>query len=215
MPVLAPGCMNRKTKEEVLEEFRSGTIQDAALAVIARKGVDEATVQEIADEAGVAKGTVYVYFRDREELLAKTADRAFDRLIDALEPAFNSSGTFSERLTAVVVRQLEFFDENDSLFRATMALSQRNSESAQLCNGSRGLYIARLEKMFVEARDRGEIRDLDPIAVAALYRDCVRGVIIRRIEKQSRTPRIDEASFIVSILLHGIAATEVETEHEA
>jgi AcrR family transcriptional regulator len=204
--------MSRKTKEEVLEEYRCGSIQDAALAVIARKGVDEATIQEIADEAGVAKGTVYVYFRDREELLAKTADRAFDRLLEVLEPAFSAPGPFSERLLSVVLKQLEFFDENRSLFRATMALSQHNPESSKSCLGSRAIYIGKLETMFVDAHARGEIRNLDPLAVAAMYRDCVRGVIIRRSENESRTPRSEEASFIVSILLHGIASNEVETK---
>ncbi|MGZ7032185.1 MAG: helix-turn-helix domain-containing protein, partial [Thermoanaerobaculia bacterium] len=41
-------------------EFRTQTICDAAMRVVARKGVRNVTVQDIADEAGVAKGTVYI-----------------------------------------------------------------------------------------------------------------------------------------------------------
>src|SRR5690349_16909447 len=117
--------MTRKTKEEVLEQFRCASIQDAAMAVIARKGIDESTIQEIADEAGVAKGTIYVYFKDRDELLAKTSDRLFENLLADLAPAFDAEGPFSEKLQGLALRQLHFFDEHRALFRATMALSQR------------------------------------------------------------------------------------------
>jgi AcrR family transcriptional regulator len=84
--------MSRKTKEEVLEEFRIASIQEAAMAVIGRKGIDDTTIQDIADEAGIAKGTVYVYFRDREELLAKTGDRLFENLLNELIPGVRSRG---------------------------------------------------------------------------------------------------------------------------
>lgn len=207
--------MPPKTKEEVIEEYRCASIEDAAVAVIARKGVEHATLQEIADEAGIAKGTIYVYFRDREELLLKTANRAFERLITELEPAFASTGPLATKLRSVVMRQLQFFDENAELFRASMALSRHENEAAQRKRaGALRRYADRVETMFVEAKARGEIRDLDPAAVAALYRDCLRGVLVRRLERKSRTPREDEVEFIASILLRGIQTSESKTAEE-
>lgn len=194
--------MSRKTKGEVVEEFRCASIQDAAMAVIARKGIDDMTIQDIADEAGIAKGTVYLYFRDRDELLAKTANRAFEKLLTELEPTFTTSGSFADRLLAVVLRQLQFFDDNRALFRASLALSGGVHKPK---GGSYAQYAARLEKMFADAAESGEIRDLDPLAVAAVYRDCMRGVIVRRIEQKPRMTREQDAQFIVSILLRGIS----------
>jgi len=55
-----------KTKADVVEEFRKESICDAAMRVVARKGMKNVTVQDIADEAGVAKGTVYIYFQSRD-----------------------------------------------------------------------------------------------------------------------------------------------------
>jgi AcrR family transcriptional regulator len=196
----------RRTKEEVLEEYRCSTIEDAAIAVIARKGVEHATIQEIADEAGIAKGTVYVYFKDREALLSRVADRAFTRLCDELAQVFDAPGTFAQRLEALVVKQISFFDENADLFRATMALSRREAEAPRKhWPASYTRYSALLESMFQTARESGEIRgDLEPAAVVGVYRDCLRGVLIRRIEHKSRTPRADDAHLIVSVLLRGI-----------
>jgi AcrR family transcriptional regulator len=201
----------KKTKEQVLEEFRCGSIQDAAMSVIARKGIDATTIQDIADEAGIAKGTVYLYFRDREELFAKAADRAFEKLVLDLEPAFDADGPFPERLRGVVLQQLEFFDENRAYFRATMAHPKPESQKRKLSSYAR--YAARLEKLFADARESGELRaGLAPTAVADLYRDCIRGAIVRRLDrptvKKSRTSMAADAELIASILLHGIQPGE-------
>lgn len=201
--------MKGRTKEEIVEEFRCASICDAAMGVIARKGIDDTTIQDVADEAGIAKGTVYLYFRDREELLAKTADRAFEKLLADLEPAFDAPGSFEETLLRVVIRQLQFFDDNRALFRATLALTQRDGGQSKRQSGCYQTYSARLEQLFAGAKTRGEMRDLDPAAVSAVYRDCLRGVIFRRLDvppsqKKSRTPVEADARFIVSILLRGI-----------
>ncbi len=52
--------MTSKSKEEVVQEFRVQSLQEAAMRVIARKGMAAATMAEIAKEAGVAKGTIYL-----------------------------------------------------------------------------------------------------------------------------------------------------------
>ena len=180
------------------------------MAVIARKGIDETTIQDIADEAGIAKGTVYLYFRDRDELFAKTANRAFEKLVAELEPTFNAPGPFADRLLAVVLRQLRFFDDNRMLFRASLALSHREAGLHKPKLGSFAQYAARLEKMFVDAKESGEMRELDPLAISAMYRDCLRGLIVRRIEQKPRTTREEDAQFIVSILLRGIEAPKIQ-----
>ena len=199
--------MARRTKEEVIEEFRCSSIQDAALRVIARKGIDGATIQEIAEDAGVAKGTVYVYFRDREELFARTTDRLFEELLEVVQPAFDMAGTFAEKIRRVVTLQLKFFDEHRALFRATLALAQREAENSKQRTKCFTQYMTRIEKLFAEAGENGELREgLDPDAVAAVHRDLVRGVITRRLEPRKDKSRSaeEEADFIVSILLRGV-----------
>ena len=76
-----------KSKEDVVQEFRVQSIQEAAIRVISRKGMASATMQEIAEEAGVAKGTIYLYFRDREELVEKTFETAMEKLFVQIDEA--------------------------------------------------------------------------------------------------------------------------------
>src|SRR5574337_1289444 len=53
-----------------LEDARRAQIVAAAARVFARKGFDRATISEIAEAAGLAEGSIYNYFRSKEELLA-------------------------------------------------------------------------------------------------------------------------------------------------
>src|SRR5437667_8428699 len=57
-----------KTKQEVVSEFRCGTILEAARKIFAKKGYEAATVDDVAEAAGVAKGTLYLYFRSKREI---------------------------------------------------------------------------------------------------------------------------------------------------
>ncbi len=55
----------RKTKEEVIIEFRRSSILDAAYRLFIAKGFESTTIDDIALGAGVAKGTVYLYYKSK------------------------------------------------------------------------------------------------------------------------------------------------------
>src|SRR5213080_1979491 len=109
--------MANRSKEEVVSEFRIQSIQDAALRVIARKGMSAATMAEIASEAGVAKGTIYLYFRDRDELVEKTFDTAIGQLHARVEQAIAAGTSFEEKLRGYVAAKLSFFQDHRDFFR--------------------------------------------------------------------------------------------------
>ena len=57
-----------KTKQQVVTEFRRAEILDAARTVFASNGFDTATVDDIALAAGVAKGTIYLYYPSKRDI---------------------------------------------------------------------------------------------------------------------------------------------------
>ena len=73
---------------EYKEEARR-KIMDAALHVCAVKGYHDATMDDVADSIGVSKGTLYLYFKSKEELFRAISDRFQDRLKEGLERMFN------------------------------------------------------------------------------------------------------------------------------
>ena len=69
----------RKTKTALVTDFRRSQILDAARQSFVARGLAGTTVDGIARTAGVAKGTVYLYFRSKAELLDGLRARYFER----------------------------------------------------------------------------------------------------------------------------------------
>jgi AcrR family transcriptional regulator len=191
----------------VLEEFRVQTIQDATMRVIARKGLTEATMQDIADEAGIAKGTIYLYFSDRQQLLEQTVESKFSDLNQRMEEAFaDEHGTFAERLTRIMTTHFGFFDENHEFFRVLIAMTEK-----ERCSGERKrqhpryrAYIQRLTRFFEAGIATRQIRECDPERLALFVAEGTRGLIMQRVEETDPPPLQNDIRMIIRSLFQGI-----------
>lgn len=196
----------KKTKEQVVEEFRIQTIHEAAMRVIARKGIAQATMQEIADEAGIAKGTIYLYFQDRTRLFESVADTTVERLLSELEPIWEENVSVGERLAKIVRSQFLFFEENGELFRAFQSLHE-NDPDARCRREQHPLwerYLDRLESLLVEGMKRRELRRRDPRRLAMFLADSSRSLLFRRVVDRENPAVEDDVELVVSTILHGI-----------
>jgi AcrR family transcriptional regulator len=201
-----------KSKEDVVQEFRVQSIQEAAIRVISRKGMASATMQEIAEEAGVAKGTIYLYFRDREELVEKTFETAIGELHKRIDAALDSEGPFAQRLRAVITAKLAFFNENREFFRLYHTLRMPEGSATQQRRQKRNCqpqYRARVDRLAAHlklAMDAGEVRPLDPKRLALFLIETSTAIVLERLSEDAPPPESDDVELIVSTLLNGIAA---------
>lgn len=199
-----------RSKEEVVQEFRIQTIRDAAMRVIARKGMAAATMQEIADEAGVAKGTIYLYFRDRDELVEKTFESAMSDLHDRVEVALEKEGSFEEKLRAVLAAQIEYFQANREFFRLYISLrypegsAQQQRRQKRHCQPQYKSRVERIAGVLREAMARGEIRQLDPMRLALFIIEGSNAVIIERVLDEAPPPAEADIELIAGMILGGI-----------
>ena len=199
-----------RTKEEVIEEFRIGTIKEAAVRVIGRKGLSGASMQEIAEEAGIAKGTIYLYFKNQQELLEAAVDHALSALLERLEGALEGSGTFSERLGSLIRGHIEFFDEQKDLFQVHMASTPGGSDpSATRCDRSSRPqykhYIEKLTKFLEQAARAGEIRCEHPRRLALFFEEGMVAVIFERMSEKKRMPVEKEVQWLLATVVGGVA----------
>ena len=104
--------LGQKTKHEVVSEFRSGEILRAARRVFAREGFDAATVDEIADAAGLAKGTVYVYFHSKRDLYLAALKQGMAALIEETRRSIDRAPTAAEKIRAFIAARIRFAEEN-------------------------------------------------------------------------------------------------------
>ncbi len=90
-------------------------ILDAAIEVIAEKGFFHSRVSEIADRAGVADGTIYLYFKNKDELLMASIDSAFHRFIRRASSAISEIQDPREKLRRMAYLHLEGLGSNRNL----------------------------------------------------------------------------------------------------
>jgi AcrR family transcriptional regulator len=195
------------TKRALVERFRRDSILAAARNVIARQGRSGASMQAIAQEAGVAKGTLYLYFRDRDDLLRHTGDLVFDELLTRLTTVLEEGRPLPESLRALVKTNLDFFDENQDFLRVYMALRHAGDPAASRRRRRKAeqytRYLQTLSRYLAEAMARGEMKAFDPERVALFFAEGLAAILMHRLEGNA-PPCAEEADWIVDLLLNGL-----------
>ena len=199
-----------KSKEEVVQEFRIQSIQEATMRVIARKGMAAATMQEIAREAGVAKGTIYLYFRDRDELVEKTFEGAMQHLNERIDAALDKDIPFEEKLREVMAAKLAFFRENREFFRLYISLRmpegtpQQQRRQKRTCQPQYQQRVQKMAAVLEQAMARGEVRRVDPYRLALFIIEGSTAVVLERLNEESSPAAETDADLIASLILDGI-----------
>lgn len=181
------------------------------MRVISRKGMAAATVQEIADEAGVAKGTIYLYFRDRDELIEKTFRGAMAQLMARIDAVLEQDVPFEKKIRELLASKLAFFNENREFFRLYLTLRMPEGpqqpprkRQKQACHPQ---YKARAEKLAAvlkEAMSRGEIRELDPYRLALFIIEGSTAIILERLTEDSSPADAADVELMTGLVLDGV-----------
>jgi TetR/AcrR family fatty acid metabolism transcriptional regulator len=196
------------TKGEIVEQFRCQSIREAAMRVVARKGYDHVTVQDIADEAGVAKGTVYLYFKSREDVLEKTMSISFEEFHILIREAIGRGTTFRERVEQVVQAQLDFFERQQEFFRLYLAMAEPLGERRLRKHASYRVHIAQLVSMCEMAVEQGEVRNHSPERIAIALASVIRDIGLQRMTEKTKRPIAEDIEFVRDFICRGIAASQ-------
>jgi AcrR family transcriptional regulator len=196
------------TKGEIVEQFRCQSIRDAAMRVVSRKGYDHVTVQDIADEAGVAKGTVYLYFKSREDVLEKTMSFSFEEFHILIREAIERGTTFRQRVEQVVRAQLEYFEQEQEFFRLYLAMAEPLGERRLRKHASYRTHIAQLVSMVEMAAENDEVRAQPPERIAIALASVVRDIGLQRIAEKNKRPIAEDIEFVRDFICRGIATPE-------
>lgn len=186
-------------------------IEKAVIEVMARNGFDRTTVSQVAKSAGVADGTIYLYFKNKEDLLLKTLDEITERFIhDGLKVVEATLAPIEriERFAELHLRSLGADEHLACIFqielRSNMRLMRHFSESKLR------QYFKYLESYISDAQSAGQIRkDINPwmtakILFGALDKAATNWVL------SSRDYRLEEmVKPTMDIILNGIRSRDV------
>ena len=99
----------------------SDLILDAADRLLARYGYKKMTMDDVAKEVGIGKGTIYLHFKSKEEIALARVDRIVDRLNERLRAIADSNGSAAARLRRMLLERVLF--RFDSVQHYTESLS--------------------------------------------------------------------------------------------
>lgn len=146
----------------------------AAERLFSSRRYHEVTLDEVAKAAKVGKGTIYLHFRDKDDLFIETASAGFDQMDERIREALSGNGTFEGKLRAVSGPIRGFF-EGRRWIRAILHEMRGGAPGFRnrLCEERRG-HFRRLDDLlaplFHEAAAAGRVRrDLDSKALARLF----------------------------------------------
>lgn len=145
-------------------------ILDAAVVEIARSGYYGTTVARIARRAGVADGTIYLYFENKDAILTAVLDRAMDRFIRDGAAAIPDAGDAPARLTVVVRQHLELVGRDHDLAVVLQVELRHSLQFMEVYSRTRlREYLGILAGVVDQGRREGAFRaDADPMDTAKL-----------------------------------------------
>jgi TetR/AcrR family transcriptional regulator, fatty acid metabolism regulator protein len=135
---------------------------DAAIRVFARKGFHAARVGDVAEEAGVAYGLVYHYFRSKDELLETIFRDSWGRLVGVLESLAAADKPARERLRLVGATLLRTWRDDPDLVTVLVREIGRSPQLQERIGELRAVFVV-IRRIVDDGQASGEFRaDLDP-----------------------------------------------------
>jgi TetR/AcrR family transcriptional regulator len=156
------GINERKEREK---QKRRDDILDAAEKVFFTRGIENSTMDDVAEEAELSKGTLYLYFKSKEEIHWEISQRHMDKIQNDMEKACDKSKNAVENLLAIAEVFIDHFNKEHAvahsiLFFQSSDLSKLNLNQDQICKAFlEDSPIHLVQKLVEEGIREGLIRD--------------------------------------------------------
>lgn len=145
------------TRRQKLEK-RESAILDAATSVIREKGFHGATITEIATRADIAEGTLYLYFRNKNDLMRAVVADHWGRITAAAQASVADIDGSFDRLEALAGHHLNVLIRDWPLIELSYALFTSLQNTGEESADFKRAYIAAFNQIFARGVDRGDFR---------------------------------------------------------
>ncbi len=185
----------------------------AAIQTFGRRGFHEAKIADIAAEAGVAEGTVYLYFRNKEDLLGCVFDETMDEVLAQARAIRHAEGTAAEKATKLVGLHFSFIGQDRDLASVFQIELRRSARLVERFSRSKlSEYFRLLDGVLREGIASGELRkELDPRIGARILFGAADEILSEWLLSGEPRP-VADAEKLVGTLLHGFLACGKDTK---
>jgi AcrR family transcriptional regulator len=190
-----------------VSDERKSQILNAAEQVFTKKGFDLARMDDIAEETGLSKGTLYLYFKSKDELIIAILDRIFQGVFKQLEARKKDQLSATEAINQFTEEAIHDYKRMLRLMPVAyefLALAFRNKVVQKALTQYFRHYMDVLVPIVQRGIDTGEFRPVDPretaIAAGAIYE----GTVLLWVYDSSLVDLEHHIRSSMSLLLEGI-----------
>ena len=141
---------------------------DAAATIFADKGFHGATTEDIASEMGIKQGSLYYYFKSKEEALQLVCEYGFENYVQSMKKICSKPQPFEAKMLAIVTSHLSNYRHKNNAMKVHNEQRLRLPEERRVLLKELGTTYRRLlEATWLEGMDEGVVkRDIDAHFVA-------------------------------------------------
>jgi AcrR family transcriptional regulator len=188
------------SKQKVVTELRRSEILAAATKVFGNKGFDATLMDEIARAAGLAKGTLYLYFKSKDEIYQAVVRQALAEVDALTRQHVDTAPNFAGKYAAFIRVRIAFWQEQHSLYRVILSMS-RAPQYRKKSIGWQREAVTYLAELLQQGAAAGEIPLQDFLATSWTTMDAIRGVNERRVFSDSARTVEEDTDFLTGFLL--------------
>jgi TetR/AcrR family fatty acid metabolism transcriptional regulator len=192
-------------------EARRREMMEAAARVFARRGFHAATIAEVAAEAGIAVGSIYLYFDTKEQLYFSVVDEKAEELLSFLHADLARAPTALGKLRRLVVAELEFFSRNREFLK--IYLSTRSGlewtlkdDLGEAVGRKYAAYLEMVTAIIQRGIDEGELGAAPTADLAYALVGMVNSVVFKWGAEDDLKPLGAKADWLVELFVRAAGA---------
>lgn len=166
---------NPAQKKESEASAKSLRILDAAMRVFARKGFYNSTIADVAKAAEVAEGTIYLYFKNKDDLLISIFEHSMDLFIVEAQKELEGVTDPKEKLKKFIALHLRLVQKNPELAQVLQIELRQSSKFMKEYEGGKfSEYLNVVRSILEEGQEKGIFRkDIEPRILRRAIFGCV------------------------------------------
>jgi AcrR family transcriptional regulator len=195
-------------KHAMLRTFMETTIAQAAKTVFAERGYQGATLDEIAQRAGMSKATIYLYYKNKDDLFLHVVEELVAITTADTAQEAEAPGAPLDKLARIVRGQMAFYERERDFFRIYLnekhglEVGPKDPHKRVL----RDMYLQRVEiltKVLQAGIEAGELYPVDSRRLAFFLQEMMNAVLVQRIQRKARTSMEEDVEQLLNLFLNG------------
>ena len=185
-------------------------ILEASKHVFAKYGYRGTRVDDIAEQLGVGKGTIYRYFKDKKTLFVEVFETGMHCLNSTIKESTEVIAEPPQRIKTAVNLFLKYFDNDKEMIEILMQMrSEFKEDYKRISNALYADYIVRIQENLQAGIDQGLFRQMDVEKTAEAMSSMLHGILQTfYYVKGTNESLTDRADAMVGLILNGLMKTQ-------